>query len=354
MSRRARPQREHFSFDSFLDLVTNVVGIIIRLILVVWVGARSYSSLPEHLKHRHAEIAALPAPAAHDDPLHAELERQRRALDDAQKRLLEQLRQLDLTETGQQQIDSELAALASKRDALAQVRGEIDRAAAERRQTVQTASLTLAELEKRREKLVEEIHALEKLPSVKHTLTYRTPVSTPVRAEELHFECRYGRIAFVDVKTFLSDVRRNMEDKGKELRTQWQVQATTEAVGPFRMRYILERQRNTVESMFGGGGPANQDSYGYGLSEWRIEPVVYERGETLEAALKPGSDFRRVVDGLSPTTAVVTIWVYGDSFPAYRQLRDYLQDHEITVAGRPLPDDLPIASSRRGSASRGQ
>ncbi len=42
MFRRRRPlknQEIHFSFDSFPDLVTNVVGIIIRLILVTWVGA---------------------------------------------------------------------------------------------------------------------------------------------------------------------------------------------------------------------------------------------------------------------------------------------------------------------------
>ena len=40
MLRRRRRSREiPFSFDSFLDVVANVVGIIIRLILVVWVGA---------------------------------------------------------------------------------------------------------------------------------------------------------------------------------------------------------------------------------------------------------------------------------------------------------------------------
>ena len=44
MIRRRRRQREiPFSFDSFLDVVANVCGIIIRLILVVWVGARSYN-----------------------------------------------------------------------------------------------------------------------------------------------------------------------------------------------------------------------------------------------------------------------------------------------------------------------
>ena len=54
MHRRRRPQREiPFSFDSFLDVVANVVGIIIRLILVVWVGARSYTSI---------QMLAMPKP----------------------------------------------------------------------------------------------------------------------------------------------------------------------------------------------------------------------------------------------------------------------------------------------------
>src|ERR1051326_4517143 len=46
MYRRRRPTREiAFSFDSFLDMVANVVGVIIRLILVVWVGARTYTGI---------------------------------------------------------------------------------------------------------------------------------------------------------------------------------------------------------------------------------------------------------------------------------------------------------------------
>src|SRR2546426_341582 len=44
--RRRTPAREPaFSFDSFLDVVTNVVGIIVRLILVAWVGARAYGMI---------------------------------------------------------------------------------------------------------------------------------------------------------------------------------------------------------------------------------------------------------------------------------------------------------------------
>ena len=44
MYRRRRQKREiPFSFDSFLDVVANVVGIIIRLILITWVGSKSYT-----------------------------------------------------------------------------------------------------------------------------------------------------------------------------------------------------------------------------------------------------------------------------------------------------------------------
>src|SRR6185369_4005195 len=96
MIRRRRPVREiAFSFDSFLDVVTNVVGIILRLILVAWVGARAYKGSqptpsPRQLVPVLEEIAELPEPT---DPLTPELERQRRELAEAQAHLLEQLRQ---------------------------------------------------------------------------------------------------------------------------------------------------------------------------------------------------------------------------------------------------------------------
>jgi hypothetical protein len=60
------------------------------------------------------------------------------------------------------------------------------------------------------------------------------------------------------------------------------------------------------------------------------------------------------VDSLDPQQTVVTFWVYPDSFALYRRVRDYLYEHDIVVAGRPLPEGIPITSSRRGSVSRGQ
>src|SRR5215475_6668912 len=94
MIRRRRPTREvAFSFDSFLDVVANVVGIILRLIIVAWVGARAYKGptlavpasapLPEH--------TAYPEPDT--GPLADEARRQRDELARAQAVLLEQVQQ---------------------------------------------------------------------------------------------------------------------------------------------------------------------------------------------------------------------------------------------------------------------
>ncbi|MBY0525719.1 MAG: hypothetical protein K2R98_20100 [Gemmataceae bacterium] len=352
MGRRSRGPREFFSFDSFLDLVTNVVGIIIRLIIVVWVGARSYHSLPT--APRHHDNGVLVDPVASDDPLSQELERQRRELAEMQTRLLEQLRQLEIVEADSQKTDEELTTLTLRRHTLEEARAEIQQATNARTRDVQAATLTLAEIQKRRENLLEEIKQLEKLPPLQKTIRYRTPVSQPVRADEWHFECSRGRVTFVDIPTLTADVRRHFEEKGKELRDQWTVRDVTDAAGPFRMHYVIERTRDSGDTLFSGNRPRSEMNYGYALSEWRLEGVVWERGEPTAKALANGSEFRHVIDGLTPAHDVVTLWVYPDSFALYRQLRDYLQDRDITVAGRPLPEGYPISSSRRGSVSRGQ
>ena len=68
--RRPPPATIAFSFDSFLDVVANVIGIIVRLILVAWVGARSYTAAMQWVEPGAAG-QVLAAPKASDDPLHA-------------------------------------------------------------------------------------------------------------------------------------------------------------------------------------------------------------------------------------------------------------------------------------------
>src|SRR5262245_43302251 len=162
MFRRRRPLKNesiHFSFDSFLDLVTNVVGIIIRLILVTWVGARSY-----HASMQFLELEPLPkveAPRVTDDPLHARIEQSKSELDDAKSRLLAQLRDLDAIERETKGASAQLTALTNQRHALEGERKVLDLKNAASGQQLAQASLTVDDVRKRSRKLLEEIKVIE-------------------------------------------------------------------------------------------------------------------------------------------------------------------------------------------------
>jgi hypothetical protein len=175
-----------------------------------------------------------------------------------------------------------------------------------------------------------------------------------VQSEELQFECRAGRIAFIDVDALLREVRAGLEAKGQQLRNQWEVTAETGSVGAFRLRYTVARERGLLEAAADAGTPDGHANFRYGVDSWEAVPVREQRGETVAEALRPESEFRRIVDALDAKQTAVTVWVYPDSFAAYRKLRDYCLGRDLLVAGRPLPDGYPIASSRRGTASRGQ
>jgi hypothetical protein len=350
MIRRRRRAREiAFSFDSFLDVVANVVGIIIRLILVVWVGARTYTGIKTATTTPAASDPALSAPA---DPLVSELEQRRRELALAQNRLLDQMRQLESSEIKESEPATEIAGLAARRQALEKELEAIDHDAKDRNRQVEIAALSKAELRRRSERLSAEIKDMEELPPLKKTYQYKTPISMPVQAEELLFECQDGRVAFIDIGSMLREVRGNVKEKGEALRSRWQVEGVAGPIGAFRLHYVLERERGMLGL---GQAPESDASFRYGLSGWVVEPILPVRGEPVDAALAPNSEFRRIVDALDPQQSVVTFFVYPDSFAAFRKLRDYLYDRDIVVAGRPLPMGAPItASSKNGTRSRGQ
>ena len=204
----------------------------------------------------------------------------------------------------------------------------------------------------RSRRLMDEIRGMQKRPPPKKTFQYKTPISQPVQAEELLFECQNGRVTFVDVGTMLRDVRSTIHDKGEELRSRWHVEGNVGPVGAFRLHYVLERERDMLGF---GESPDAKANFRYGLTGWVVEPVNSLRGEAADAALSASSEFRRIVDAIDPQLTVVTFFVYPDSFATFRQLRDYLYDRDVVVAGRPLPMGAPItASSKNGTRSRGQ
>jgi hypothetical protein len=354
MIRRRRPTREiAFSFDSFLDVVANVVGVILRLIIVAWFGAQGYKGPPVPPPPAAPAAVEETADAAPEppDPLEDELDALRRDAATARAELLERDRAADDARRAKEAAAGELAAAAGRRDALERERQTAERAAADRAGETRTAETSLEEVRARMKRIADDVAALKGAPSDKHSLRYQAPVSRALQTEELFFECRDGRVTLVPIGDLLKELDRDRPGLEKQLQTRWDVAGAAGPVDGFRLQYELERARGATD---GGAAPLPQGPFSYGTS-WVVEPLREDRGEPEAAALADGSTFRRVVDALEAKQTAVTFWVYPDGFAVYRRLRDFLHARGVVVAGRPLPAGVPIGATwKGGSASRGQ
>jgi hypothetical protein len=265
--------------------------------------------------------------------------------------LLARLKELEASEVKSQATEAELTALVGRRAELDAELKSLEGKGSRQGGKVQQVSLSVDQVRQRSKKLLEEIKMIEAAPSNKKQLKYHAPVSQAVRSDELFFECKNGRVTFIDLPSFMQDYKASLEQCAQELRTRWQVERRTAPVGPYRLRYVVERERSSLDK---GDTPPSPGGFRYGLSGWEVEPITAERGETLEQALKDKSEFRLLTDGLDSGLTVVTFWVYPDSFELFRRLRDHLYERGLDIAGRPLPPDAPIAASKHGTASRGQ
>jgi hypothetical protein len=353
MARRRRPKREiAFSFDSFLDVVANVVGIILRLILVAWIGGRAYkATLPTPDLAPVPEMSERAAPAEPTDERMPMLVRHKRELGAQQKALVGKEAERASMRSVVAQLRLDLKALSTKCQATETQAAATAEATKRQAKAAHSVGLSEAQLREQADRLRAEAERLRKSPVQRKEFRYRTPASGEVRPLELMFECKAGRVTPIDIDALNRLMRTDSKAQAEELRTRWQLTPTTAPVGAFRLRYTLEREPTP------GGpveGPPGEGAFRYTRTRWEAEAVEDVRGEPGDKALAEGSDFRATIDKLDKKTTLVTLWVYPDSFALYRQLRDYMHDRDIVVAGRPLADGAPITSSIQGLASRGQ
>ena len=351
--RRRRPNRDvAFGLDSFLDIIANVIGIIIRMILVVWVGARSYQALQLPPEPIPEAVPPLTKPVSH--PLQQEIVEHRKNLQVAKDKLVRHMQNL---ESVRKQSTKEELEIASLRDKAKEIRMEIGSISSLTKQQVdrqQILGTKMSDIRQRSQTLLDDIRKLDKLPTAKGKIYYRTPLSRPVNSEELFFECQNGKVTFLDMDAFLDEILGRLKEHGNTLKTRWQVDARTGPIGAFRVHYVVARKKTLFDRAVGVGGPAQDGGFSYGLRKLEVEPILPNRGETVQQALHPQSEFRQIVDFVDPRQAVVTFWVYPDSFGLYRQLRDYMYQRGVEVAGRPLPRGVLIEASQSGTASLGQ
>jgi len=334
MSRRSPKASDVPGHDSFLDVVSNMVGILIILVMVVGVRVRN------------TPVAA----ATGDGPSRTEKELQQ------QHAAEESLRDDVLDLAGQiRNVGSEIGARGRQRDLLAMIVAALEHKIQSRRAQMDVESReqfdlgrSLSEAKTRRDRLRQQrarVEAAQAAPVVVES--YPTPLSQTVNGREIHFQLRGGRIVRVPVDELLQRLKAEIQRRKRELLRQPELVDTIGPLDGFRLRYKFRRHDITPEMAMETGYHGSIIR----LKQATFIPVSDQMGESMEAALAEGSRFRQIISRLHPRRTAITIWTYPESFAAFRRIRKELYRLGFTVAARPLPEGAPISASPQGTKS---
>lgn len=322
--------------DSFLDVVTNIVGILI--ILVVVVGIRVKNAPPV------AAVAEAPvAPTV--DP--STLGRLRDEAAKAEHRVLALERQLEALESATESAREECEELAQQ---TAMARRTLDDAqhalgddAARQFELERSLDETQAAVDEAQREL-DRIIAERKAAQTVEIVSYHTPIGRTVEGEEVHFQLRANRVAYVakdDLEKAL--VQAVKEKAGSLLQNK---RDATLVVGPildYRMKAHIRRVDQGVAVQYGAVVSSVE------LIEYILLPIANNLGETAEEALDGTSEFWSRVRRANPKTATITLWTSADGYDVFRKLKKQLYEQGYAVACRVLPDGHPIGGSPQGS-----
>ena len=370
MSRRARDE-EAFGSDSFLDVLANIVGILIILIVSAASRVERGPVMPQPATsaEQPADLAQQPvraAPVAEPEPA-AEIARSEPQADsepepdgpppkiaDELQALQQKMSSLDAKSRA---LSDHMNQLQAEADSAVKLLSAEEQAAAKRAGKLRQSKVRLARLEEalgeRQETLTGLVAEFEEVKNsrppaveVKHRLA---PISQEVTGEELHFRVSGGRVAVVPLSILVDRIKAQMERQKDWLSGHGRHEAVVGPVDGFTMHYQIERlPLSTLDRNRLGYG-----AYRIGISHWEIVPERDLKSETPEEALRKGSKFALAVR-IAPDKATLTFWVYPDSFHAFRILQAACQAEGFVVAARPLPDGVSIAGSPNGTRSAGQ
>ncbi|MEX0938861.1 MAG: hypothetical protein WDZ59_13450 [Pirellulales bacterium] len=323
--------------DSFLDIVANIVGILIILVLAVGVRAsRSPANAPTVSIDSAASPADIAAARAETFRLGTEV-----------RGLSNQARE----------VKQEIAARRYERESLLTGVRAIEAEMERRRESLDEATAVDYDLRIGREaaqaeldRLMREQLSLQTIePDTVQIENLPTPLSRTVTGPELTFQLRGGRVTWIPLEDLLTELKSQFETNAQRLTSQPRFTGTVGPLGGFRLRYQLERiDKSTGEA---GVGPSFSIVR---LAEWELVLESPSAGESLGEAMAAGSRFRLALSGAEPQRTTVTLWTYPDSFDLYRQLRQELFELEFATAGRPLPADIAIGGSPQGTKSAAQ
>jgi hypothetical protein len=346
--------------DSFIDVVCNMVGVLIILVLVM--GMRGADVVAPRIaanvaakQHAAGEASGVAIPAAPQSPD----PQQQAALADAIREATDVQR--DIQQVVAQAVDLRVQAelTAARRQQLSVVQAAVERDVEERRAELDAEGREQFDVQRQivaaeiqlHELTQQQLAAIPVAAEVEEIECVPTPIARTVDGEEIHVRLRHGQLAVVPVDALLDEVRRR---GGDHLRSSLQRRDEAQDVfGPidgFRMKLSIERFTTSLPGATVLSSPQRSSMLLQGV----FLPTSDELGESVEQALLPASHFMQTLRGKRAASPTVTVWVYPDSYSELRTLKRALWEAGVPLAVRPLANGQPITFSTAGSKSAAQ
>lgn len=386
MSRRTPQGDANFGSDSFLDIVANIVGILIILIVIAGVRmsqapvtvAENQPASPLQPEIIDTDLIAFPPKVEPDPPISEAPALLLTQQDPEPKQIVPQQPRIIYQEPSQellrevQRMEAELSSLdqvmqsrkIGAQELLLQkqvISGKVQALVSQLDQRSDTIEerydklLGLVKSKKETQRELERVVAQSRQVSaprnevkqLKHRLT---PVSQLVTDKEWHFLLSKNKVSYVPINELLDDLKDQVMKRGKWLAKYREHHGKVGPIRGYTMKYVVERQvLSTMDQLRSGGSRG----FRVGVTKWEIDRDDDVREENEEKALQIQSRFYQALTDIG-AGSTLTFWVYPDSFELYRSLQKHAHSLGYQVAGRPLPFGVPIAGSPQGTRSAGQ
>ena len=386
MGRRAHKAELEFGSDSFLDVICNIVGILIILIVVVAVkverqplaqaGAVENAALAEPaIPDREAEYGMRKTELEDLKKQHSraavrlqELTDRKESLTAEHGRVVAQINalhdQLTAQNTDARRHKAVLTAAEEEAEKLSADVNRLLNILAGKEKALKNAitviqqeeAVAVAAEDKLRQSIVETTRLQEVLeetpkpadnsPRLVHRIM---PVSRKTDGKEVMFRLSEGKVSEVPIHELMEQAVDRIKKRISMLQRTGRLEDVVGPLGGYKMSFAIEINAfNSLEYLQYGGDGSKFNSF--------TQVVIPDEtliAEPVETAVRPGSAFRQKLDSM-PVDSAVTIVVYEDSFKEFTMLREVAHGLQIRVAARPLPVGTNITISASGSASRAQ
>jgi hypothetical protein len=358
MRKRLPEIQEESAQDSFLDVIANLVGVII--ILVMLVGAKATRDVMRESKSTDGDVAAIestPLPEIETelvvDPGVA------RQFDDAKEAAIKARQEVEAIATRLVRMKQESAELDAERVTLAMHRSIVEEDMAKRRAKLgedkqkefdvqRKIALSQIELDKL---MQEQLGLLDGPETVEELESVPTPLAREDDSDAIHLRLKNGLVSIVPFKELIAEVESHGQDIGRRLQASEEVVETFGPINGYRLRFQIARFDDPAALGGPRAGQMTRQTIDYAFE---ILPTSETIGQDVEQALVPGGSVHRYLTSNKRQSNVIVVWLYTDSFDDFRLLKKSLWEMGFSVATKPLPLGTNIAASPHGTKAAAQ